>query len=379
MVSVLVMVAITPLVGVYIFSVEFINRGIDNWLNVDVEKGLERRARARPNGARHPDARPARRGAIDFAQQLADVTGDELATKLNALRAGSDAIEVTVYGQNRILGFTSVDLDPGATRYPTDEVLLQLRQQGQYVSVEPQPDGDYQILAAAAFTLPTANDELGFVQAKFPMEQRFSTLANAVQGSYNQVEELHVSAHGAEVQLHADVEPRAPDLAAGVRLRRVLLLAAPGHADPTVDAGYASRRARRLCDARADAGARRDRLPRAFVQRHDAAARARQRGRAAESAAGRARAAQARGDPRASIDGRRLARARSANSDGQSRGERDSRRQSRDARRRVDRQARRERAAARAVRRRGAERICKAATASGASKSCCVPRAAGAF
>ena len=40
MVSVLVMVTITPLVGVYIFSVEFINRGIDNWLNVDVEQGL---------------------------------------------------------------------------------------------------------------------------------------------------------------------------------------------------------------------------------------------------------------------------------------------------------------------------------------------------
>ena len=40
MVSVLVMVAVTPLVAVYIFSVEFINRGIDNWLNVDVEQGL---------------------------------------------------------------------------------------------------------------------------------------------------------------------------------------------------------------------------------------------------------------------------------------------------------------------------------------------------
>ena len=40
MISVLVMVAITPLVGVYIFSVEFINRGIDNWLNVDVERGM---------------------------------------------------------------------------------------------------------------------------------------------------------------------------------------------------------------------------------------------------------------------------------------------------------------------------------------------------
>ena len=189
MVSVLVMVAITPLVGVYIFSVEFINRGIDNWLNVDVEKGL---GDALELGQTVLDIQM--RGRVeevnDFAQQLAGVTGDQLATKLNALRAGSDAMEVIVYGQNRILGFTSLDLDPAATRYPTDEVLLQLRQQGQYVSVEPQPDGAYQILAAAAFTLPTANDARGFVQAKFPLEQRLSTLANAVQDSYNQVGEL---------------------------------------------------------------------------------------------------------------------------------------------------------------------------------------------
>jgi nitrogen fixation/metabolism regulation signal transduction histidine kinase len=41
MITVLVMVASTPLVGVYIFSVEFINRGIDNWLNVEsVEQGM---------------------------------------------------------------------------------------------------------------------------------------------------------------------------------------------------------------------------------------------------------------------------------------------------------------------------------------------------
>jgi nitrogen fixation/metabolism regulation signal transduction histidine kinase len=43
MVSALVLVAVTPLVGVYIFSVYLINRGIDNWFNVDVEKGLANR------------------------------------------------------------------------------------------------------------------------------------------------------------------------------------------------------------------------------------------------------------------------------------------------------------------------------------------------
>ena len=66
-------------------------------------------------------------------------------------------------------------------RYPNDEVLLQLRQHGQYVSVEPQANGEYQILAAAAIRSPTTNEEFGFVQATFPMEQRLSTLANGVQ------------------------------------------------------------------------------------------------------------------------------------------------------------------------------------------------------
>jgi PAS domain S-box-containing protein len=188
MVSVLVMVAITPLVGVYIFSVEFINRGIDNWLNVDVEKGL---GDALELGQTVLDIQTSGRldQLNDFALQLADTGSGDIAATLNRLRARSDALELIVYGQNQVLGITSVDPEPGATHYPTDEVLLQLRQQGQYVSVEPQANGEYQILAAAAFTLPRTN-ELGFVQAKFPMEQRLSTLANAVQDSYNQVKEL---------------------------------------------------------------------------------------------------------------------------------------------------------------------------------------------
>ena len=98
----------------------------------------------------------------------------------------------------------------GATRYPTDEVLLQLRQQGQYVSVEPQPDGAYQILAAAPLSrCRRANDELGFVQAKFPLEQRLEHARERRARQLQPGEGAHVSAHGAEVQLHADVEPRA--------------------------------------------------------------------------------------------------------------------------------------------------------------------------
>ena len=189
MVSVLVMVAITPLVGLYIFSVEFINRGIDSWLNIDVEQGmldaleLGQTALAIQSRSRLEEVQA-------FAGQLGDAEGVELARQLNALRARSDALELMVYGDNRILGIASVDFDPGAPAYPTDEVLFQLRQQdGQYISVEPLPGGGYEIVAAAAIRSAT-NEERGFVQAKFPVEQRLSVLANAVQTSSKQVGEL---------------------------------------------------------------------------------------------------------------------------------------------------------------------------------------------
>jgi len=189
MVSLLVMVAITPLVGVYIFSVEFINRGLDNWLNVDVERGM---ANALELGQTMLGIQTGTRleQVQQFAQQLADLEGRALSAELDSLRSASDALDVAVYGNNEILALTSLDLAPDAPRYPKDEVLLQLRREGHYATAEPQPNGEYRIIAAAVIRSPTTNAELGFVQATFPLEQRLATLANAVQASYNQVGEL---------------------------------------------------------------------------------------------------------------------------------------------------------------------------------------------
>jgi PAS domain S-box-containing protein len=106
------------------------------------------------------------------------------------LRRDTDAVDLTVYGpDNQILAITSIDPEPGAPRYPTDEVLFQLRQQRPYVSVEPRSKGQYQVVAAATIRAPTSRGEPEFVMATFPMEQRVSTLANAVLSSYNQFRE----------------------------------------------------------------------------------------------------------------------------------------------------------------------------------------------
>ena len=188
MVSVLVMVAITPLVGVYIFSVEFINRGIDNWLNVDVERGLTD-ALELGQTVLELQTRDRLDEVHRFAAALDDVEGGQLAPRLNVLRASSEALDVTVYDHERMLGASSAGRVSDPPVYPNDEVLRELLEQGQYVGAEPQASGEYRILAAV--TLPAANGRLKFVQATFPTEQRLNVLLNAVQGAYGQVGELN--------------------------------------------------------------------------------------------------------------------------------------------------------------------------------------------
>jgi len=189
MVSALVLVAVTPLVGVYIFSVYLIDRGIDNWFNVDVEKGL---ANVLQFGQTAFDIQS--RSKLDEVQKLANklsnVDRGDLLPVLNALRADSSALELTVYGPNTQILATTVTDPRTVPQYPSDEVLFQLRQAQTYTRVDPRPDGGYEIVAAAPLALANPHGELEFLQAIFPMDEQLGTLANAVQASYNQFSEL---------------------------------------------------------------------------------------------------------------------------------------------------------------------------------------------
>ena len=188
MVTLLVMVAVTPLVGVYIFSVEFINRGIDNWFSIDIERGLN-------------DALDLSQTALEtqthgklvelqrIAGQLGTAQDDELVRVLSGLQAESGASQITVYGRgNRILATTSGESESDVPRYPSDEMLMQVRR-GPYSSIEPRPGDQYEILVAVPLSKPALHGDLEFVQAIFPVEQRLSSLADAVQLTYKEFNE----------------------------------------------------------------------------------------------------------------------------------------------------------------------------------------------
>jgi nitrogen fixation/metabolism regulation signal transduction histidine kinase len=190
LVSLLVILAITPLGVVYIFSVEFITRGIDEWFNVDVEQGLND-ALELSQTALDQQKREDLSSLDDVAQRLAVTDPSELVEQLGTLRRDTRATELTVFGPNSRIIATSSD-DPGAAvpTYPTEEVIFQLRQGSPYVSLEPRADGRYQVIAAVPLGTQIGSGGQRVLRAVFPVEQRLSTLANDVQASYNQFSEL---------------------------------------------------------------------------------------------------------------------------------------------------------------------------------------------
>ena len=280
----------------------------------------------------------------DFALQLADVgerrsRGDaQRAAQRAAMRSSSRSTART-----EILGVASVDLEPGSAALSDgrgDAAAAPARAVRQRRAAARRRISDPRrrcVHAAAARTTSSAS-----CRRSFRWSSGSSTLANAVQGSYNQVKELTYLRTALKYSFT-------------LTLSLVLLISLLAS---VYGAFFFSRRLVTPIQllmqgtravARGDFATRvptpaRDEIGFLVHSFNDMTQRLaqRQRGRAPEPAAGRARAAQARGDPRAPVDGRRVARAGSADPDGESRRERDSRRQSRDARRRIDRRSSRE-------------------------------------
>jgi two-component system, NtrC family, nitrogen regulation sensor histidine kinase NtrY len=199
MVTLLVMVAVTPLAGVYIYSLAFINRGIDNWLSIDLQQGMGDALELSKTAIETQT-----HGRLEEVQRMAERLGkggsgnDELLSALGELQGGSGALQLTIFGQsNEILATISRSLEDDVPRYPSDEMRLQMRRgDGPYVSMEPRRGNQYQILVAVALVDGLGRPRPEFLQAVFPVEQRLSALVDAVQARQSQFAGLNFMSTG---------------------------------------------------------------------------------------------------------------------------------------------------------------------------------------
>ena len=187
MVGMFVGLAVLPLLVVFYFSMQFINRGIDTWFNVEVADGLEN-ALALSRTALEIQMRQHLYATQQISQRLGNVSERQLIFELSMLRRESGASEITIYGANNKILATSSDNSAGSLPRPlAEEVLLQMQQNRPYVALDPD---DFEIRTAVLFTYRGRSEPLGVLQAHFPLPERLARMANSVETSYNEYQEL---------------------------------------------------------------------------------------------------------------------------------------------------------------------------------------------
>ena len=190
MVFMFVTLAVLPVFVVYWFSVQFLNRGIDSYFNVDVSTGLEsalKLSRATLDMRMYE----FRDRTESMAITIAATDDRNIVSRLDLMRRESGAAELTVLGANNRIVATSSEYP--ATQVPlraTDEILLQTRQGNPYVAIDPAADGGFQVRAAVPLAVQSAGQEQRLLHALYPMAERFGDLAGEVQQSYTQYREI---------------------------------------------------------------------------------------------------------------------------------------------------------------------------------------------
>ncbi len=177
--------ATLPILLVYFFAVQFLNRGIDSWFNVEIRRSLD-------------DALVLSRSALETrmrdhlaaTQLVADelsLSGEVLPATLEMLRRQSGAIEILVATEDgAVLSLSrglSHDVVPDEV---PGEVLMQARQGQPFVSLEPQIEGGYLIRTAVPVVGEPGGRRLQVVQAIYPVAERLGALADTVQAAYQQ-------------------------------------------------------------------------------------------------------------------------------------------------------------------------------------------------
>lgn len=176
-----VVLAVVPLSVVYYFSLQFLQRGIDSWFDVQIEQTLE-------------DALNLSRGALDIrlkdlleltekvAGELSDVTPAMIPIGLYDYRVQSGAVELAVYGADgRIIASSSAEGIDIIPLQPANKSLLPLGLGRSYVGLETIGDAGMHVMAVVPMFSGTPGSETLVLRALYRFPKRLGTLAERVE------------------------------------------------------------------------------------------------------------------------------------------------------------------------------------------------------
>ena len=187
---------VAPLLIVYLSSLEFLNRGIDSWFQVEVKQGLND-ALVLSRAALSLRMREYSERTESLARVLAKTSPNDIQARLDDERHASEALEIVLFGEHERIIAASLEnpLETLPSRPPSD-LVRQVGQLRPYVSLDdPDSSGKYLIRTAAAVSDSTASaspasTESRYVVAIYAVPAQLSALTEAVQRSYSQYGDL---------------------------------------------------------------------------------------------------------------------------------------------------------------------------------------------
>ena len=170
-----------PVAVVYYFSLDFLRRGIDSWFNLQVEEALD-------------DALVLSREALDIrmretltrtkqaASSFQREPNTPLAVQMDGLREQLNASELTLFDRHGTIVVASSDTLTELVPSLIDETIqTQLRQNSDYISLDPVSPGEMAIRAVVNLSSTNIEEERYMMQVLFPLAPRINELVGNVQ------------------------------------------------------------------------------------------------------------------------------------------------------------------------------------------------------
>ncbi len=183
--------ALIPLAVVYYFAVQFLNRGIDSWFDVQIEQALD-------------DALLLGRSSLesiklDVVDQLRDdadkiqraESNFEVFQVLDELRQANNFEEMSLHSlSGEILASSSRDSTSLIPDVPDERVIRQLRQGKVYSEIEPIAGGGLQLRVAIRIAGRQVGNIDRVLQVLDPLPLRYSRLGESVESASAEYEKL---------------------------------------------------------------------------------------------------------------------------------------------------------------------------------------------
>ena len=190
MIAMFTALSVTPVLVVYLFSIDFLHRGIDSWFDLRVEQALDDSLKL-SRLSLDIRMRELLKQTEQMAEEISEISDAEMPFEIDELRTRTNVREITLLNRNGgIITSSSEDTTSVIPDRPSDTIILQLQQGGSYTGLDNAINTGLHIRVVVNIPGASVSNDSRILQALYPISDEVNSLTNSIQTSYIKYTEL---------------------------------------------------------------------------------------------------------------------------------------------------------------------------------------------